>query len=80
MEGVQGGSCCRKQQGSRACPLAPIHPLKVGLRGYFACRQLVQHGHTAINITGGWKSYKDFKAAHALQSGAANGATNGAKL
>lgn len=51
---------------------------QVGLRGYFACRQLMLQGHTAYNITGGWKSYKDFKEARQLQGGAA--AINGAKL
>ena len=35
----------------------------VGLRGYLACRQLAQAGHDATNVAGGFRSYKDFKAA-----------------
>lgn len=54
--------------------------LQVGLRGYYATRQLLLAGHDAVNISGGYKSYKDFKASHQLQGGAANGAANGAKL
>ncbi|EFN54835.1 hypothetical protein CHLNCDRAFT_48889 [Chlorella variabilis] len=53
---------------------------QVGLRGYYATRQLLLAGHDAVNISGGYKSYKDFKASHQLQGGAANGAANGAKL
>jgi len=43
--------------------------MQVGQRGYYATRQLLLAGHDAINISGGWKSYKDFKNAHLLKEG-----------
>ncbi|KAL4458974.1 hypothetical protein ABPG75_013839 [Micractinium tetrahymenae] len=52
---------------------------QVGQRGYYAVRQLLLVGHDAVNISGGWKSYKDFNASHLLHHGSSNG-TNGAKL
>ena len=30
---------------------------RVGLRGYLACRILMQNGFNALNLTGGWKTY-----------------------
>lgn len=48
---------------------------QVGLRGYYACRQLRLAGHQQVwNISGGYKSYKEFKSAQMTQGGAANGA------
>lgn len=54
---------------------------QVGQRGYYAVRQLLLAGHDAVNISGGWKSYKDFDASHLLrQSSSSTGGANGAKL
>jgi NADPH-dependent 2,4-dienoyl-CoA reductase/sulfur reductase-like enzyme/peroxiredoxin family protein/TusA-related sulfurtransferase/rhodanese-related sulfurtransferase len=36
---------------------------RVGLRGYLACRILQQHGISCRNLTGGYITYKHFKAA-----------------
>lgn len=45
----------------------PIHartqpassPLQVGQRGYYALRQLSLAGHDAVNISGGFKSFRE---------------------
>lgn len=48
---------------------------QVGLRGYYACRQLRLAGHQQVwNISGGYKSFKEFKSAQMMQGGASNGA------
>lgn len=41
---------------------SPPHS-QVGQRGYYAYRQLSLAGHEAVNVSGGWKSAADFKAA-----------------
>lgn len=41
---------------------------QVGLRGYYAYRQLTLAGKDAVNISGGYKSYKEFKAANQLKT------------
>jgi rhodanese-related sulfurtransferase len=38
---------------------------QVGLRGYLACRILKQHGFRCRNLTGGYKTYRDFLDIHA---------------
>ncbi len=43
--------------------------LQVGQRGYYAVRQLLLAGHDAANVSGGWKSFQEFRAAHQLQGG-----------
>ena len=47
-------------------PTAPCP--QVGLRGYYACRQLLLAGYDAVNVKGGWKSERCFEAAHELKS------------
>jgi len=38
---------------------------QVGLRGYLACRILKQHGFRCRNLTGGYRTYRDFLGIHA---------------
>lgn len=56
--------CCpvqpATQQGQASLLIECSHSptwLQVGQRGYYAVRQLLLHGHDAVNISGGWKSY-----------------------
>ena len=37
---------------------------QVGLRGYLACRILMQHGFTCFNLSGGYKFYQSVKQEH----------------
>jgi rhodanese-related sulfurtransferase len=37
---------------------------QVGLRGYLACRILKQHGFRCRNLSGGYKTYRDFIGVH----------------
>lgn len=36
---------------------------QIGQRGYYALRQLLLAGHDAVNVQGGWRSFKDYKSA-----------------
>jgi rhodanese-related sulfurtransferase len=36
---------------------------EVGQRGYYAVRFLLQHGHRAANLSGGWTTYRALRAA-----------------
>ena len=38
---------------------------QVGLRGYLACRILKQHGFRCRNLSGGYRTYRDFLGIHA---------------
>lgn len=43
----------------------------MGLRGYLAARQLMLAGFEVYNITGGFKSFREFLAAQQLQGSTA---------
>lgn len=47
----------------RAAPQNTCADAQVGQRGYYAVRQLKLAGHDAVNIMGGWKSFKDYNNA-----------------
>lgn len=70
-------SPCACAGACRACTHPPLLPLpalcalQVGQRGYYATRQLINAGFDAINISGGWKSFQDFKKAGMLVGGTA---------
>ena len=44
-------------------PAKPVYVnCAIGLRGYVACRMLMQHGFTCKNLSGGYKLYKSVEA------------------
>lgn len=70
-----GTPCACQRCPALPLGLAPAPPAQVGLRGYYACRQLRLAGHEQVwNISGGFKSYKEFRSAGMTQGQASNGA------